>query len=217
MRLSNGLAARILAIVLLTQAAAYYAVASRSEILPSMKPLSEFPGRVGDWTVEREFPIEKEVQDVLKADDTLSRLYISGDRRDGAALFVAFFQTQRFGQAPHSPKNCLPGSGWQPTQDRKLPIAIPGRQESIVVNEYVVERGDQKSVVLYWYQSHNRAIASEFAAKFWLVSDAIRYHRSDTALVRIIVPVHNDLDRAEETAIRFVQTVYPDVTRHLPN
>ena len=68
---------------------------------------------------------------------------------------------------------------------------MPGRSEPIRSNRYVVAHGDEKSVVLYWYQSHNRVIASELAAKFWLVADSIKYHRSDSSLVRVVVPVRD--------------------------
>ena len=73
-----------------------------------------------------------------------------------------------------------------------VPIAVAGRPAPIVVNRYVVARGDERSVVLYWYQSHDRIIASEYAAKFWLIADSIRYRRSDTALVKVVVPVAGD-------------------------
>jgi EpsI family protein len=213
----KGLAAQVLALALLLQGAAYYVVAAREELVPAVAPLSDFPGVAGGWTLEREYPLEKEVQDVLKADDTLNRLYVNSQRSDAAFLFVAFFKTQRFGQAPHSPKNCLPGSGWQPTEDRKLPISLPGREGSVVVNKYVIERGEQKSLVLYWYQSHKRVIAGELAAKLWLVADAIRYRRSDTALVRVIVPVREgQVAAAEKTAVEFVQSAYPAIARQLP-
>ena len=125
---------------------------------------------------------------MLKADDTLNRVYVSPDAKTTASLMIAFFRTQRYGQSPHSPKNCLPGSGWQPIEDQKLAIDIPGRDAPIVINKYVISHGDEQAVVLYWYQSHNRVIAGEFAAKFWLVADAIRYSRSDTALVRVNRP-----------------------------
>ena len=213
----NGMPVRIAALLLLLQAAAYYAVASRDEKAPAAPPLNEFPRAIQGWTIDREFPIEKEVQDVLRADDTLNRVYVNPQRTDVASLFLAFFKTQRFGQAPHSPKNCLPGSGWQPMDDSRLPVTIPGREAPIVVNKYVISRGDQQSVVLYWYHSHNRVIAGEFAAKFWLVADAIRYRRSDTALVRVIVPVRNGVEAAQNTAVEFVRAVYPDVARQLPD
>jgi EpsI family protein len=213
----NGLPARILALVLLLQAVAYYAVASREEIIPDVPPLSEFPRTVGGWGMTRDFPVEKEVQEVLRADDLMSRVYMNPQQTAGASLFMAFFKTQRYGQAPHSPKNCLPGSGWEPKEDSKRPVVVPGMAEPIVVKKYLIERGDQKSLVLYWYQSHNRVIAGELTAKFWLVVDAVRHRRSDTALIRIIVPVQaNGDEAAERTAIEFVRAVYPDIARQLP-
>ena len=130
---------------------------------------------------------------------------------------IAFFRTQRYGQSPHSPKNCLPGSGWQPVEDTKVPVDVPGRNAPIIVNKYVIAKGNEQSVVMYWYQSHNRVIAGEFAAKFWLIADAIRYSRSDTALVRVIVPVSSNREAAETAAVSFVRAVYPDVVRQFPN
>jgi EpsI family protein len=217
MQVLNTLPGRVLAAILLLQAVAYYAVASRSERIPQAAPLESFPRRVGEWTMDREFPLEKEVADVLRADDTLNRLYLNSSRSAGADLFVAFFKTQRYGQTPHSPKNCLPGAGWQPLEDRIMSLAVPGRPTPLEINEYIISHGDQQSLVLYWYQSHSRVIARELEARFWLVADAIRYHRSDTALVRIIVPIVNDArGQAEQTAGEFARTVYPALVRQLP-
>jgi len=210
--------ARILLVLLLLQAVAYYAVASRSETIPAIAPLAGFPRISGGWVMAQDFPMDPQVESVLKADDTVNRLYTNPASTVGADLFIAFFKTQRYGQAPHSPKNCLPGAGWQANEDRALAVPVAGRATPIVVNEYVIARGDEESVVLYWYQSHNRVIARELQAKFWLVADAIRYHRSDTALVRIIVPVVNGARRqAEDTAVAFAQAVYPDIVRQLPH
>ena len=216
MEFLKGLPARTLLVVLLLQAVAYYAVASRREMVPEVAPLSAFPSTSNGWTKEREYPLEQEVLDVLKADDTLNRAYVSPQRNATASLFIAFFRTQRYGQSPHSPKNCMPGAGWQPTEDSKFPIAVPGREAPIVINKYVIARGDEQSLVLYWYQSHDRVIAGEFSAKLWLVSDAIRYRRSDTALVRVVVPVSGTREAAEEAGIAFVRAVYPDLVRQLP-
>lgn len=213
----RSIPARILVLVLLLQAIGYYAVASRREVMPAATALANFPQSLPGWTMAREYPIEKEVQDVLRADDTLNRVYLNGADMQTASLFVAFFKTQRFGQSPHSPKNCMPGSGWEPTRDRKVYIPVPGAAAPIQVNDYVIQRENDQSVVLYWYQDHSRAIAGEIEAKFWLVADAIRFHRSDTALVRIMVPVRgNDIDGAERTAIAFTRAVYPDLMRQLP-
>ena len=208
--------ARILTVLLLLQAVAYYAVASRRDIIPNVAPLSVFPAVVQGWNLEHEYPIDEEVQKVLRADDTLNRVYVSPEDKTGASLMIAFFRTQRYGQSTHSPKNCLPAAGWRPTEDMKVSVDIPGRAP-IVVNKYVIAHGDEQSIVLYWYQSHNRVIAGELAARCWLVADAIRYSRSDTALVRIVVPILGDRSAAENAAVNFVRAVYPDVVRQFPN
>jgi EpsI family protein len=210
--------ARVLTAVLLLQATAYYATASRSERAPLVSPLSFFPSTFGGWAMSRDVPIEKEVQDVLKADDTLNRVYVNSSQTDFAVFFVAYFKTQRYGQAPHSPKNCLPGSGWEPVETGTQTIDVPGWNAPIVTNRYVVAHGDQKSVVLYWYQTHNRIIASEYWAKFWLVVDSIRYRRSDTSLVKIVVPVRdNNIGAATAMGVQFIQAVFPTLLQQLPS
>ena len=89
--------------------------------------------------------------------------------------------------------------------------------ETIRVNRYIVSKGDEKSAVLYWYQTPHRVIADEYDAKFWLVADSVRYHRSDTALVRIVVPVQRDQDeKAVGLGVKFVQAVYPVLRTYLP-
>jgi EpsI family protein len=212
----NNKYAKVLTVVLLIQALAYYAVARRKEDIPAMMPLSTFPVYVGGWFEKQDAPVEKEVQDVLRADDILNRIYTSPATGE-ISLFIAFFKTQRFGQAPHSPKNCLPGSGWEKISDEKIPVNVPSWDKPIVINRYVVEHGDEKSVTLYWYQSHNRVIADEFAAKLWLVADSIRYHRSDTALVRVIAPVQNgNVTAAGDAGVSFIQAVFPKILQQMP-
>jgi EpsI family protein len=212
----KGKYALALTILLLVQGGAFYMVAMRPEAVPTVGPLSAFPTVAGPWSMYKDVPIEKEVQDVLLADDTLNRIYVRPDNL-AAFLFIAFFRTQRSGQAPHSPKNCLPGSGWEALESEPLTIEVPGRDKPIETNRYLVARGEEKSVVLYWYQSHNRIIAGEFAAKFWLIADSIKYHRSDSALVKIVVPVRDgDSTGATREATEFVKAVFPALSKQLP-
>jgi EpsI family protein len=217
MKIPGNRSARVLTAMLLIEATAFYAIASRSERAPLVSPLSLFPPAFGGWVMARDLPIENEIQDVLKADDTLNRVYINPSRTDFAYLFIAYFKTQRYGQAPHSPKNCLPGSGWEPVETGRETIDVPGWPSPIVTNRYVVEHGDDRSVVLYWYQTHKRIIASEYWAKFWLVVDSIRYRRSDTALVKIVVPVHdNNVDAATALGVQCIQALFPSLLKQLP-
>jgi EpsI family protein len=208
--------ARILTIVLLLQAAAFYGF-SRSEKVPAHKPLDEFSLENSNWVLLQNVDIDRETLEVLKADDLLSRIYENKQTGRMATLFVAYFQTQRTGKAPHSPKNCLPGSGWVPSQSGMIDIRVPGQQEPIRVNRYIVAHGDNQDAVLYWYQSHNRVIASEYAAKIFTVTDSIRYNRSDTALVRVIVPVQGgNTQSAVDTAVSFVQSMFEPLKQYLP-
>jgi EpsI family protein len=209
--------ARVLTVLLAVQLAGGVAI-SRKETPPSIAPLETFPQRLGTWTMVQEGVVEKEVMDVLRADDVLTRTYADQTARRAANLFVAFFKTQRTGQAPHSPKNCLPGSGWVPSESDVVNIAVPGRAKPIEANRYVVSKGEDRSLVLYWYQSRNRTVASEYRAKIFLVSDAIRYNRTDTALVRVVVPVvQNDTADATATAEQFVQAFFSTLLQRLPS
>lgn len=208
---------RILSIVLFCQAGLFYGF-SRHENVPAHRPLSEFSfPSTTNWSMIQDVQLDQDTLDVLKADDIMSRVYENTNNSTVATLFVAYFDTQRTGKTPHSPKNCLPGSGWAPSQNGIVDIAIPGQPDPIHVNRYVVSRGQNQSVVLYWYQSHNRIVASEYAAKIYTVSDSIRYNRSDTALVRVVVGADDgDIPKALDTAESFVKAFFQPLKNWLP-
>jgi EpsI family protein len=207
--------ARVLTVAIVLQGVLFYS-ASHGDAVPLPQPLERFPKTLGDWRTVQVGVVDKDTLEVLKADDTMSRDYVS---QDGLVnLWVAYFQTQRTGQSPHSPKNCLPGSGWSQVAAGAVDVPIPDRNETIRINRYVVSKGDDKSLTLYWYQSKRRVIANEFDAKFWLVADSVRLHRSDTSIVKIVVPIVKEQDaRAEAAGIKFVQTVYPALRQFMPS
>jgi EpsI family protein len=203
-----------LTLVVVVQAVLFY-TASHGENTPLPAPLATFPAVLGHWHEVQEGVIDQDTRDVLKADDLMSRVYADAGARP--ELFIAYFKTQRQGQSPHSPKNCLPGSGWQTVPEETGRVDVPVAGGSIHINQYVVSKGEAQSVVYYWYQSQGRVIADEFAAKFYLVSDSIHHHRSDTALVRVVVPVaQNRVKEAEKTGYEFIQAAYPVVRAFLP-
>lgn len=219
----NSRAARIVTGVLVVQAAVLYS-AVRPEIVPPSRPLDTMPTTLGTWQLVQTGVIEQDVLDVLKADDILNGVYCSSVYPDcpktgqgSANLFVAAFRTQRNGKTPHSPKNCLPGSGWVPLSSAEIAIDV-GRAAPITVNRYMIAYGSQRELVLYWYQSRDRAVASEYKAKFWVMADAIRLNRTDTALVRVVIPVANrDEAQAQATATDFVKSFYSTLLAYLPS
>ena len=206
---------RILTGVLLAQAALFYGL-SRGETTAIAQPLDLLPEKLGSWQMIEKGVVEKEVADVLRADDLLTRAYSSNVYGLPVHLFIAYFKTQRTGQSPHSPKNCLPGSGWTWTVSDHIDIPIDGRNP-IEVNRYIIQRGDAKSVVLYWYQSRDRVVASEYSAKVYTVADAVRYNRTDTAMIRVVVPVYNnDEKHALDAAVKFVQDSFKPIRHQFP-
>jgi len=211
----NSTPARLVTLLLIGQAAVLYS-SIRPEAVPPGRPLADFPRSLGGWQLLQEGVIEQEVMDVLQADDVLTRIYGNPSTGQRADLYIAAFRSQRNGKAPHSPKNCLPGNGWTQLSSSEIRVDA-GAGSRIPVNRYIIEHGDDRSVVLYWYQSRDRAVAGEFKAKFWVIADAIRYNRTDTALIRVIVPIVNrDTDAADRTAIQFVKTTFPVIRHFLP-
>jgi EpsI family protein len=210
--LSSRAALAATVLIVLQGALIYSAV--RPESPPSGRALAQFPTSLGSWTLLQEGVVDEDTRAVLKADDLLNRYY-SGNGV-GANLFVAAFRSQRSGKAPHSPKNCLPGSGWTPLESSFASIDVGG-PAPIQVNRYVVAHGDERSLVLYWYQSRERSIASEYKAKFWVVVDAMRLNRTDTALVRVVVPIVNrDEAAADKSAADFIRSFYGPLRQYLP-
>jgi EpsI family protein len=209
-----GTPLRVAAALLVVRGALLYS-SERPEYLPPMAPLGGFPLSLGNWRFTQEGVVDQDTRDFLKADDLLDREYGNVATKRGANLFVAAFRTLSTGAAPHSPKNCLPGTGWSSLLSDELTLQTPSGAKT--VNRYVVGRGTDRAVVLYWYQSRGRVVASEYKARFWSIADAIRLNRTDTALVRVVVPIHDEnQEEATSAAVDFVQALFEPLRRLLP-
>ena len=190
--------------------------AASGEHPPAAPALSGFPAEVGQWKLFHEDPIAPDIARELGADRLFSQTYMQTPAGSFASLLVAWFQTQLGGaRQPHSPKVCLPASGWTP--EIMDEVTFDTAAGAITVNRYVVANHAQRAVVLYWYQTPRRVIAGEWAAKFWLVPDALRDKRSDTALVRVIAWSAGGRDDAATTvATGFARELYPRLREFLP-
>ena len=198
--------------------AVYTTFAMRPEIVPLRRPLTELGRQVGPWSGRVDSPISSEILSVLGVDEYVNRTYFApGEVPLG--LYVGYYQSQREGDTIHSPMNCLPGAGWQPTRIGRATLTVPTRDRPLEVNRVLIQKGLDKQVVLYWYQSHGRVIASEYASKVYMVYDALRTNRSDAALVRIVSPVLSSEDEsaAERRAIRFAETLFSQLDQYLPS
>ena len=155
----------------------------------SRRVLSEMPAQVGSWRqVGADQRFDQQTESVLRASDYLSRDYASPDGRT-ANFYVGYYQTQRNGASYHSPLNCLPGAGWMLNDPAKINITPAGGGAPFEANRYIIQNGDTRQMLIYWYQGRGRAVASEYWGKIYTVVDSVKRRRSDGAMVRVIVPI----------------------------
>ena len=190
---------------------------ARNESLPPYQNLSSFPSKVLGMQA-RDLPLSKDDLQVLGPGQFILRNYSSSERTVPINLFIAFFPSQRTGDTIHSPKNCLPGAGWTPLQAQRIGLNGPGGS-MVSVERYFIARGDDRDVVLYWYQAHGRITPSEYWAKALLVADAIRLNRTDGSLVRVVAPVDSaaSAQDATEEARQFSEAILPLLPNYIPN
>lgn len=184
------------------------------EMVVPRRPLSELPHSFGPWTGE-ERPLDGRIVRAVGVSDYTNRIYIS-QAEAPIQLYIGYYASQKTGDTIHSPKNCLPGAGWDPVHSGYVTISLQGGRQ-IVVNEYVIQQDLNRQMVFYWYQSRGRVIASEYWAKFWMVADAISRNRTDGALVRVITPMDDGEASARGRLSRFTQVFFPHSDGILPN
>jgi EpsI family protein len=207
----------VLAALLIGSTAVFLQARQRTEVFPPRLPLQSFPMQLGNWTGTN-VPLEKNVLDVLGPGDFLLRDYEDGRTEQPAVnLFIAYFRSQRTGDTIHSPQHCLPGSGWNPVENTQITLSTPGHKP-FPANRYVIQKGESRQMVLYWYWAHDRGVANEYWAKYYLVADSIKMNRSDGALVRIVTPMYpgETADAAQQRLSTITSSVLPLLDDYIP-
>lgn len=131
-------------------------------------------------------------------------------------IYVGYYDEQRQGKTIHSPRNCLPGNGWEPIS-REV-VQVPSeRFGSVGINRYELVREQERSIVFYWYQGRGRVAHNEYLVKYELLRDAALRGRTEEAIVRIVVPViGNDVEAADRIGRQLAGPLIDDVERVLP-
>jgi EpsI family protein len=202
-------------VVLLLLANAGVRTVSFGAPVPLRQSLEQVPQTIGEWRGHDAGTLTAKEEKILGADDYVARVY----ERDGVqvGLFIAFYQEQKSGDALHSPKNCLPGSGWETVYSSKVHLSRGGESaSSFEANHFVVEKDGIRQDVLYWYQANERIFASEYEGKIYLVLDALQKGRTDGALVRITVNRVRGSDREIKAAMDFAREWMAISSRFLP-
>lgn len=165
----------------------------------------------------RPTPLSRGEVEVAGVTSYLSRTYsrAGGSGPHWWSLYVGYYSSQTQGKTIHSPKNCLPGSGWEALQSSPAEIAVGDR--TYTVNRYLLRQGTEEALVLYWYQGRGRVAWNEYQVKWHLLRDAGLHNRTEEALVRIVVPVSADQDEAFALAARAAAGLVANLDLALPS
>jgi len=214
---SAGSLALVVAACLATFAFTSYAAADYgSAALPNRQPLSGLQTAVGGWDGRTE-SLDQGTVDILKATD-----FYSGDFSEKAGvspvnLFVAYYDSLSKNAAIHSPRVCLPGSGWEFASFEEKPFSELAPGQSGTYNHVIIQKGEQKILMYYWYQQRERTTANEFAMKYYLLIDGFSRKRKDGALVRVLTPIlDNHVAAAEVRLQAFVGAMSPKMSAFVP-
>jgi EpsI family protein len=176
----------------------------------SRTSLQAFPSKLGSWEqLGPELRFDDETETILRADDYLARNF----RANGhvVSLYVGYYGTQRTGATYHSPLNCLPGSGWVMNEGGDIRVTRADGS-AFKANRYVIQKGNERALVIYWYQGRGRSVANEYWDKMYTVLDSVARRRSDGALVRVIAPIESSTEDAE----RLASDLASETTKQLP-
>ena len=185
--------------------------------LPLQRTLSDvIPTEISGFTA-REVEVSEAELRVAGVSAHLMRNYepVRNEAGEWFSLYIGYYDRQTQGNTIHSPKNCLPGGGWEPLASRRELLDTP--HGPVPVNRYLLRKGDSYAMVLYWYQGRGRVEANEYTVKWDLLRDAALRQRSEEALVRIVVPVAKGEAAAFERGASVAREVIPMVYRALPS
>ncbi len=189
--------------------------AYRDELRPERRPLSELSERLGSWQQRgSEIRFDEGVERVLRVSDYTMREYTSAEGRI-ANIYVGYYDTQRTGSTYHSPQNCLPGAGWVLSEPDRVTVTTTGGRE-FEANKYVIENGQYREVMLYWYQGRSRTEASEYRDKLNTVIDSIFRRRTDGAMVRVMTSAGRDDASATAAAVELAAALADSLPAYIP-
>lgn len=173
---------------------------------PLAVPLNSISREIAGWTAMSTLTLDEQSRKVLRATSYLGRTY----RKRGGTLdlFLAFYAMQRAGESMHSPKDCIPGAGWEISRTGSADVPLLG--QSISVNAYSIQNLGTKMLVLYWYQSPDRIVANEYVGKVLLARDTLLTGHTSGSIVRLILP---DAANSLGEGIAFASELMPEVQR----
>ncbi|MCS6292071.1 MAG: VPLPA-CTERM-specific exosortase XrtD [Nitrospira sp.] len=192
-------------------------VGGRDRVPPPRQNFVEFPMHVDGWQGEP-VVMERQYVDVLRFDDYLLANYQGPG--GPVNVYAAYYRSQEKGRATHSPKTCIPGGGWEIASLDEVVVPVgPGGESGFRANRVMIQKGEQKQVVLYWFKQRNRVMTSEYLVKFFLLVDALTMKRTDGALVRLVAAVQpgESEGAADQRVLQMAAAVQPLLPAYVPD
>jgi exosortase D (VPLPA-CTERM-specific) len=192
-----------------------HVVDQRAEVIPVRETFINFPKHIGEWQGEEE-NLLPQITDLLALTDYLLIDYFN-DSNESINFYAAYYQSQRKGVGPHSPRVCIPGGGWSITEINRIRFDL-ANEGSLPVNRVIMRKGAQQQLVYYWFKQQGRDIANEYLMKGYLLIDSLTRNRSDGSLIRFMTPIDEgeDLNAVDARLQRFIALVNPKLTDFIP-
>lgn len=204
----------ITAIMLTTALALSYL--NRSEPIKVRKPLSMFPMSIGEWNGKLDH-FDDWVYKKIGVDDS-ALVHYTNENNDYVQLYIGYYASQREGDTIHSPRNCMPGGGWNIAETKRIDLEVPSHNpKTVKVLLLTIQNGLRKQLVLYWFHSRGRVISSEYHQKAYLIIDSITKRRTDGSFVRLISPVNTDEKKTLKLLKKFASELFPRLDDFLPS
>lgn len=187
-----------------------------NEIFPPRAPLSSLPAQFGEWS-GNDLTIDQQTLDILGAGEFLSRNFTKPGELPIDVL-IAYYPSQKAGDTLHTPNHCLLGAGWVPIQKEVVQLSRADGTPFPANRAIWVTAEAERQLVIYWFQAHDRAVASEYVSKYYLVADSMRMNRSDGALIRLITPMRRQesADAAQARILSLGSQIIPILDNYIP-
>ncbi len=194
-------------------------IPNRDEAIPERNDFAMLDLSVDGWSGRRS-QLDRVYVDALKVDDYFMGDFVHADEPAPVNFYVAWYDSQRAGQSAHSPRSCIPGGGWEISSiDEHVLDGLKVGDNPLRVNRVVVELGNDRMLVYYWFQQRGRVITNEYLAKWYLFWDSLTRNRTDGALVRFVAPMPSDSseEEADEALRSFAASMLPELEEFVPN
>ena len=183
--------------------------------MPLKKSLAEFPMKIGKWE-GKQSRFDETIYKLLGVDESLLADYYDS-KGQNVQLYIGYYKSQRQGDIIHSPRNCMPGAGWNITETSKIVLDLKNPSKPpIHILQLVLQNGAYRQIAFYWYHARGRIVTSEYLQKFYLFWDSITKHRTDESFVRLITPITNsNQDQAIQLLKQFTEEIFPIIEDHI--